>query len=693
MVNSFSDLSISNGAATNITATNAWLVGNLTGTNSTNAVLTVFYGSGNGGTNPIYWQYSNVYGAAATTGLVSILSTNLTPATWYYYRWKAVEGTNTAWASAATNFSTLATLPTNFPAATGGVFQVIGTNGAWLAPAASNVIAANGLAVTGDTALVQSNLDLHTNATGTNVHGLGSAATNPASAFDSAGSAAAVGTNLTAHTTNTANPHGVTAAQIGAISNGVMTGAGSVSASNNLLYINVPADTVYGGDGSTIRKSGNTFSVAPWIPNNLLALRYEVWNLAASYSQGLIDGPGYWFDDEGGIMAGMSTNQIWANPGYRNYGSTNIFVSKETNGLPDANSYGWASLFIMQNSLWLMQNNSKNYASSTNIYKWNGTLWEAVAGTPTATLYQNPVTVVGNRAYVWNTDSPQVTNCYFFDGTNCTEIPGLTTVEYYYSSAATLNGIAYRIGGSCSNVWGFDGSNWTEMASLPAATTHAGAVTMAGNIYIIGGASGSNFYRFDGATWTDLTLTAPYPGGGAAVSACSDGHFIYALDNDQTNVFIYAGDRWQEIPGIPAANGPLGMAVWDNSVWFVAGTGKTNVFSMPVASLISSNITLVCTSSVLPFLPAYGYASALLNVGVESVTTNNVKLYMSRDYGTNWSEAALTISDTWASSNKLFAGTVALTNQPACSNALIKVTCDSNKTVTVLGVAGPCAAE
>ena len=128
-------MEIQNGPATNITATNAWLVGNLVRTNATNATLTVFYGTGNGGTNPVLWQYSNTYGVAVSTGLVSVAVSNATPATWYYFRWTATETTNTAWPAASSNFSTLARQPTNFPAAgTNGITVMATSNGNILAP-------------------------------------------------------------------------------------------------------------------------------------------------------------------------------------------------------------------------------------------------------------------------------------------------------------------------------------------------------------------------------------------------------------------------------------------------------------------------------------------------------------------------------------------------------------------------------
>jgi hypothetical protein len=61
----------------------------------------------------------------------------------------------------------------------------------------------------------QAELDAHTGATGTSVHGLGSASTHAATDFDAAGAASAVQTNLNSHTSNTSNPHSTTATQVG----------------------------------------------------------------------------------------------------------------------------------------------------------------------------------------------------------------------------------------------------------------------------------------------------------------------------------------------------------------------------------------------------------------------------------------------------------------------------------------------
>jgi len=57
-----------------------------------------------------------------------------------------------------------------------------------------------------------------TGITTSQISGLGTAATANSSAFDASGTAAAVQTNLTSHTSNTTNPHSTTAAQVGAYS-------------------------------------------------------------------------------------------------------------------------------------------------------------------------------------------------------------------------------------------------------------------------------------------------------------------------------------------------------------------------------------------------------------------------------------------------------------------------------------------
>ena len=146
------------------TATNAVLYATVTGTNAvTNAVTaTCYYGTANGGTNTALWAYSsNVTGVS--TGAISVTVADLTPATWYYYRWYASDGTTNpvAWASVASNFTTAATAPTNYPAATTNPVAIMAdpVTGVPVTPAA--FATSWGAVSTQSAAAVQANLDLH----------------------------------------------------------------------------------------------------------------------------------------------------------------------------------------------------------------------------------------------------------------------------------------------------------------------------------------------------------------------------------------------------------------------------------------------------------------------------------------------------------------------------------------------------
>ncbi len=133
LISAATALEIENTGVTDITRVSATLAGELVSTNETDPVLTVFYGTSDGGTTTTSWAASNVYGQAST-GAVSTNITGLTPAQAYYYRWFADDGETTAWASATSNFWTLAGAPTSTPAMTAHAVMV-DPDGDLLAPA------------------------------------------------------------------------------------------------------------------------------------------------------------------------------------------------------------------------------------------------------------------------------------------------------------------------------------------------------------------------------------------------------------------------------------------------------------------------------------------------------------------------------------------------------------------------------
>jgi hypothetical protein len=123
--------SITTGPSSNATRTTAAIYGTLASTNgTTNAVISrLFYGTSDG-TNGVSWASSNVL--ASYTGAVPCTISNnlssLTPSQLYYYRWHVIQGTNSAWASATSNFWTLAGAPTSAAPATAYVPVVKSTN-------------------------------------------------------------------------------------------------------------------------------------------------------------------------------------------------------------------------------------------------------------------------------------------------------------------------------------------------------------------------------------------------------------------------------------------------------------------------------------------------------------------------------------------------------------------------------------
>jgi hypothetical protein len=125
---------------------------------STAATLRVYYGPADGVTNLTNWASSYVVSTNATNASYTAAVSNLTPGLLYYIRSHATEGTNTAWATATTNFTTT-TIPTTNPAAPVSAQAImVNTNGAVVAPT-SIAWTASGVATTGTVAAAQATAD------------------------------------------------------------------------------------------------------------------------------------------------------------------------------------------------------------------------------------------------------------------------------------------------------------------------------------------------------------------------------------------------------------------------------------------------------------------------------------------------------------------------------------------------------
>lgn len=197
--------------ATNVSATNAWMVGYVNSTSIANPNLVFYWGATDQGAAASGWTYTNAAGTSGV-GAVSSQAAPLTGGTLYYYRLYGADASNTAWSGVTVFRAT--PIPTNLPAP-GAVSLSADTNGVLTSP--TNLFLPDNTGTTLQ-ARVQT-LEAVSGGIYTNASQIGVAFTPTnwtAAAPNVEEHLIAADTALGEHVGNVANPHAVTAAQIGA---------------------------------------------------------------------------------------------------------------------------------------------------------------------------------------------------------------------------------------------------------------------------------------------------------------------------------------------------------------------------------------------------------------------------------------------------------------------------------------------
>lgn len=435
--------------------------------------------------------------------------------------------------------------------------------------------------------------------------------------------------------------------KISSVSNGVLrVGSGTnlntvVTDGNIQTY--APTPPVYLADGITTKKTGNTFSVANWIPNNLTDLYTQFLVQQGATSRGLLDGPGYLFNDQNGILPALSTNQTFFMRWYRNLSVTNI-GGITTNAFLYRFEDGDGSITALdsfENTISVLS----TVAVSNSNYKFDsGSLYIRSLG-PGDTRY---FSIASGFVTTGTNDFTVDFWAYIFDASaNYAHL--LDTRESdslgFWALAAPGGNILF----TCDNGFGIQAGTipldqWTHIAVV----RYLGTYT----VYADGIAQGSVFSS-DSIVATKIDVGTYYPRNGFYNTGMYVDNFRFTKD----------------------------AALWTEAFTPPALTNYASI-------LYSTNsMSLVCTNKVLDFLPTSTWMSILASG--TGLTTNDLQGYVSPDYGTNWYQASLVPQASIDLSNTLFQGTATYTNNVSASNMVLKAVTTTNKVVKILGMWGP----
>lgn len=407
-------------------------------------------------------------------------------------------------------------------------------------------------------------------------------------------------------------------------------------------------------DSLTMKKVNKTFSVADWIPRNLVDVYVQSLVKWGAAGRGMIDGAGYTFSDENGILAGLSTNYVFDVSGYRNIiGSTNI---PSTNGLSTPIAH------------YKMNDNAGNTTVIDSIGGNSSTAQQNTSSLHVIGKINGALSFNGASDFISTSFQPAVTNGQF---------TLLTWVKTSYSGGGCF--LAFGAEGALQGV-GLQYTTWSDQFAVEDATDQIVSDITAndGNWHHVGlSYNGSSALLYvDGVLsiksssigYTNRTYNIstgniglgyrPYYGGSSYFNGYLDDTRIYtkALSSNEIIAIYNAGNGTEEIGS------------------------DTTLYT-------TNSMSLVCTNKVLDFVPTATWMSILCSGS--GITTNDIQGSVSPDYGANWYQATLVPSASIDMSNTLFSGYAYYTNNLTGTNMILRAVTSSNKVTKVLGIYGP----
>ena len=438
----------------------------------------------------------------------------------------------------------------------------------------------------------------------------------------------------------------------GTLRTGIGTNLYTVVDSGNIQTY-APTPPVYLADGITTKKTGNTFSVANWIPNNLTDLYTQFLVQQGATSRGLLDGPGYLFNDQNGILPALSTNQVFETRWYKNK------VDSTNSG---GTSISAASLSISEND----ESYKLKTTESWNTTTYTVSMWVWTTNSPYSDVWNY------NRLDFSFSDSFPVMQSCPVEYNKLYTSDGIAVVYHYVPSESWIAGRIYHIGITISDNVASQYCDGVFVQSSTGFTSDGNITPVFGTQGGYGGCGGFYGLRLYAANALSDSDMVKITGSLTDTESVTNGLTRYwkSLDASLTNMPDVSGNSGAPLTSV--ING-----VWTNLTISTGG----------IMTYTTNSMSLVCTNKVLDFLPTSTWMSILANG--TGLTTDDVQGYVSPDYGTNWYQASLVPQASIDLSNTLFQGTATYTNNASSSNMVLKAVTTSNKVVKILGMWGP----